>query len=500
MIEVRQKTLLSGPAIWMAGWLLLLAIVFHQPLISLVKVWHDSKTFNHGFMIFPLFGWFTWRARHQLLSVKPRISWLAALLGVLSVLVELLGAAAHINVLRHIALAGLLLFGVITFIGWRAAWKIWFPLSLLAFVPPLGEELVPAFQQITADFAVWMLQLTGIPVYRDGLYITIPTGHFEVAEACSGIRFFIACVFLGYLIACLRFSSVYKRAAFVAFSVALPVLANGFRVYGTIIVGHAIDMKYAAGVDHLVYGWFFFLLVILIQVAVGNRLGDSHHQLGSGDQPAADAGWQTHSWRLAFGAAIVPILLGFVLYKAISNDDNLAHTQVNAGKLLGMEVARGAKHLQPVLHNPSGTLGRTLYSGGKTITVFIGWYDQNLPDAELVSWQNRTYDFDKWSAVSTSYLDLPAGDESIQAAVLRLVDARGQRRALVYWYQVPGMRSYNSILIKLRQAINTLSGQARGGALITISIPVSSESDQALASLLERAGILTSISSTIEFK
>lgn len=486
--------------LWIAGWLLLLMGVFHAPLASLVTVWYESKTFNHGFLIFPLIGWFIWRARRRVAAAQPRVSWLAAILGMISAFVELLGMAANVNILQHMALAGMLLFGAVTFIGWRAAWVLWFPLSLLAFVPPLGEELVPLFQQITADLAVWMLQLTGVPVFREGLYITIPAGHFEVAEACSGIRFFVACVFLGYLFGCINFRSIPKRIVFVLFGIALPVVANGIRVYGTILVGHFIDMKYAGSADHLVYGWFFFLLVIGVLVLVGTRFSDIRQHDDQSETAAMNPAWRHHAWQKAFVLAALPAMIALVanLYEAARDD--AVQISIQTAGLPGTASQQAEKYLLPSLHNPSGSLTRTFIMNGKAATLFVGWYEHNHSDAELISWHNRLYDINQWAAVSSSTMILPLPAQHANAGVERLVSPRGQRRALIYWYDVPGLRSHSKIAVKLQQALNGLSGRSSGGALVALSIPVTRETDAELLSLLENNGILVPISSTIAFK
>jgi EpsI family protein len=48
--------------------------------------------------------------------------------------------------------------------------------------------------------------------------------------------------------------------------VAAPILANGVRVFGTIWIAHRTSSDFAVGVDHVVYGWFFFAFVIALVV------------------------------------------------------------------------------------------------------------------------------------------------------------------------------------------------------------------------------------------
>ena len=82
-----------------------------------------------------------------------------------------------------------------------------------------------------------------------------------MAEACSGVSFFIASFVIGSLYAYLNLVSAKRRLAFVAISLIFPILANIVRVYGIILIAYWTDMEHAAGADHLIYGWFFFARV-----------------------------------------------------------------------------------------------------------------------------------------------------------------------------------------------------------------------------------------------
>ncbi len=111
--------------------------------------------------------------------------------------------------------------------------------------------------------AVALTHASGVPAQIDGVFIDTPVGLFEVAEACSGAKFLIAMVALGTLVAHLCFASWKRRAAFMAAAVVVPVLANGVRAWGTIYIAQSQGLEFAAGFDHIVYGWVFFAIVIV---------------------------------------------------------------------------------------------------------------------------------------------------------------------------------------------------------------------------------------------
>ena len=105
----------------------------------------------------------------------------------------------------------------------------------------------------------------------DGILIDTPAGLFIVAEECSGVKFLIAMVALGILVAHTCFSSWHRRAWFLFACVVVPVIANGIRAWATIFIAQYVGAEAAGGFDHIVYGWFFFALVLALVLGVAWR-------------------------------------------------------------------------------------------------------------------------------------------------------------------------------------------------------------------------------------
>jgi exosortase A len=176
----------------------------------------------------------------------------------------LLASLASVLVVKQLALIFMIPVAICAIMGFRFTWAIAFPLAYLFFAVPVGESLIPPLIDFTANFTVSALQMTGIPVYREGNFFSIPSGNWSVVEACSGLRYLIASVTLGTLYAYLTYISWVKRLIFIIFSIIVPILANGLRAYLIVMTGHLSDMKLAVGVDHLIYGWVFFGFVMLL--------------------------------------------------------------------------------------------------------------------------------------------------------------------------------------------------------------------------------------------
>ena len=263
-------------------------LLMRSTVASMVTIWWRSETFNHCLFVVPIFMWLVWRKRHELSVAvpSPEARWLLLLLPL--GFLWLVGSVVGIQVVSQLALVLIVCLSIWSILGTPTARLILFPITFLLFAAPFGDELLPVMMDFTADFTVWAIGSLGIPVYREGLYFSLPTGNWSVVEACSGIRYLIASVVLGSLFAYLTFTSVWKRVVFMLFAIVIPIIANGLRAVMIVLLGHFSDMTVATGVDHLVYGWLFFGVVMFLLFVVGHWMqsGDAFPQPATAEQMA----------------------------------------------------------------------------------------------------------------------------------------------------------------------------------------------------------------------
>lgn len=251
-----------------------LIAVFAADWLAMFGQWWNSSTYNHILLIPPIIAWLIWQRRDALLAISPRpSSWGLWACG-LAALVWVLGAFAEFNLMRQAGAVALLPASVLLLLGPRVVAAALFPLGFMAFLVPFGDELVPALQLITAEITIALVRISAIPAMIDGVFIDTPAGLFEVAESCSGVKFLIAMIALGVLVCNLCFKSWKRRGAFMLLCLLAPILANGLRAWGTIFAAQYVGADRAAGIDHLIYGWIFFALVIAGVLAVSWRYFD----------------------------------------------------------------------------------------------------------------------------------------------------------------------------------------------------------------------------------
>ncbi|HEX2942038.1 MAG TPA: archaeosortase/exosortase family protein, partial [Rhodopila sp.] len=159
----------------------------------------------------------------------------------------------------------------------------------------------------------------GVPAYIDGYVIEIPQGTFYVAEACAGLRFLIASIAFGFLYALLMFRSPVRRGVFVLASMTVPIFANGLRAIGIVYLGYLLGSAQAAAADHILYGWLFFSLVILLLIALGLPFRQDDMPGEAEPQPGMkDSRRQPRQWGGMAAAVLAVIVLSALAPAAVA--------------------------------------------------------------------------------------------------------------------------------------------------------------------------------------
>lgn len=253
-----------------AAWLGLFWVTFEQ-WAQMAHQWWNIDTYSHILLIPPIVAWLAWNRMAELAKLVP-VGWLPGMAGViLGLLVWLAGTWQDINLIAQAGTVFAFQSAVFAVLGLRAGLLLVFPLGYMAFLVPFGDEIIPPLQFVTAEIATALTMWSGIDTVADGILIDTPAGLFIVAEECSGVKFLVAMVALGVLVAHTCFSSWNRRAWFLLACVVVPILANGIRAWATIFIAQYIGAEAAGSFDHIVYGWVFFGLVIAMVLGVAWR-------------------------------------------------------------------------------------------------------------------------------------------------------------------------------------------------------------------------------------
>jgi len=462
----------------LVGWVLFL---YRDTGVAMVTIWYRSETFTHAFLVPPISLWLIWRQRHLIAAKSPQPLFSVLVLAAGVAFAWLLGDLVAINAVTQLSLVTMLVLVVPAVLGLSITRLMIFPLVFLFFAVPIGEFVMPQLMEWTADFTVMALRLSGIPVYREGLQFVIPSGNWSVVEACSGVRYLLASLTVGTLFAYLNYQSTSRRVAFVLVSLVVPVLANWMRAYIIVMLGHLSDNKLAAGVDHLIYGWVFFGVVIMLMFIIGARWAEpdkvllpTASDLNLATAPASMA----RLWALAAGFAVL-VALPHVANRAIELSEDAVTVQLNAPEALApawQAVSSPAAKFKPAFENPSAEINASYTSQGRDVGLYLGYYQHQDYNRKLVSSSNVLVPSNDphWARVASGARAATVNGQPVQLRTAELrqsgLDLSGTQNRLLVWqvYWINGRLTSNDYLTKFYSAFYRLTGRGDDSAVLVL--------------------------------
>jgi len=470
------------------GILLILAGIFWPTLFSMIEVWDRSETFTHGYLIFPISAWLIWRKRDELARIQPRPDLRGLILLAAAGAGWLLADAGSVNVVAQYAFIAMLIAAVWTLLGWAFVWEAFFPLMFLFFAVPVGEFLIQPLMGVTADFTVTMLQATGIPVYREGTFFSIPSGDWSVVEGCSGLRYLIASVTLGVLYAYLTYRSWKRRLLFSIAAMIVPVFANSGRAYMIVMIAHLSDMKLALGIDHYIYGWVFFGIVMLLLFWVGSfwREDDQPEPAAASPTPSGMGGTQARSFLpVAFGvlavAGLWPAYAGWLGARPLPAMPQL-QVQAQGGWQPGEVFTAWVPHWL----GADRQLRQTYAQSGRKVLLELNYYVTQRQDAELIKSQNCMIRQKEplWSNVGETGTTVEIGGQPRQVRQAKMRGSDGQRLLVWQWNLINQRPVVNDQVAKLILALDRVRLKRDDGLSVLIATPYEEAEINAAAATL----------------
>lgn len=451
--------------------------LYRDTAAVMVEIWSRTGTFAHCFLVPPISAWLLWLRRADIAAQSPvPVPWLLLPMA-LAGLLWLLGDLAAVNSVSQLMMVTLIVLLVPAFAGWRATHAMLFPLGFLFFAVPIGEFAIPWMMVGTADFTVLALQLTGIPVYREGFQFIIPSGNWSVVQACSGVRYLMASLMVGTLFAYLNYRSMRRRWMFMGVALIVPIVANWLRAYFIVLIGHYSDNTLATGVDHLVYGWVFFGVVMMLMFVIGARWSEPDAAPVVASSDAAPAAARMH-WAMPVGTALVLALPVLALQALLAHEP---HTPPRLHEPVPSEArwmaATDAAPWTPSFEKPSDRLQRSYAAVGDSATspvgLYVGYYRQQDADSKLVGSSNRlVFPGDKdWTVdhVGARRVVPDAGVAlDIKTTHLRRPLSRNDPARMVVWqvYWVNGSYTTSDFLAKVYGALYRLLGRGDDAAVL----------------------------------
>ena len=445
---------------------LAIGVFFQAEIAAAVRTWIESTAYNHCALVIPIVLYLIWDRQSSLRGLAAAPMPTAALLALPAGIAWLIAERLGIMEGRQLAVVTLFEVLCLAMLGWRLWCALLGPLLYLYFLVPFGEFLTPKLQDITAWFIQQGIGYLGFPAYIDGYIIEIPEGTFFVAEACAGLRFLIASIAFGALYAILMYRSHVRRTIFIAVSIIVPIIANGFRALGIVWLGHILGSAEAAAADHIVYGWLFFSFVILMLTALGLPFREDADPVPATDSPMIPvAGGQRRGMAAGLFTAVLAAA-GPVIVMGLTTAATLPATALRPIDLSPACVAAG-----PAIPAPGG-LGPAVLQrvncAGLPLNVRVEVFSPRSTAAPINAERRRLTRLPDADDISEAPLTAEAGAAGDGWRLIR-ANKPAYLAAAAMW--IDGVPTLPGMAMRLHLARTSLTGLSQAPVLVTI-VPV----------------------------
>ena len=478
---IAVRAVAGGASVWAVLGLIVVAaaaaFLHWSAVFAAAATWTGSATYGYGMLVPPVAAFLIWQRRAALRQMTPRPWPWGLVLIAAAALLATAGRIVSALVVEQLAFVALLQAAALTVLGPAVFRQIVFPLLYLYLAVPLGDGLIAPLQEFTAAFAVGLLDALGVPVRLGGLLIHIPGASFHVAEACAGLRFLLASFALGVLLAALFFRNWWHRLAFVLVAIALPIVGNGLRAAGLVLIAHVSDLELARGVDHLTYGYLFTALLLAALVALAAMLGTPRRLAADHAGPPPSARIPRGRIVATAAAALLATALPALAARPAADACRAVESPAVPEIALPWTAGESPGAWRPAAANPDAEIRQGYRSDAGTADFYVAWYCAQREGAEAVSQAHRL------AGVILAQGRDRLGDDA-QIPVRRLqVRTGGENRLAYLWYWVGGRFTADPLAAKLLQAKAALLGGPEAAAVVVVSAPYDLEPSGARATI-----------------
>jgi EpsI family protein len=330
------------------------------------------------------------------------------------------------------------------------------------------------------------LRWSGVPVYREANLFIIPSGAWSVVEACSGIRYIIASVMIGTIYSALAYRSTRRRLMFMAAAILVPIVANWLRAYMIVMLGHLSNNKLAVGVDHIIYGWIFFGLVMLLLFWIGSFWQQDMPASAPAQPATASSSTGAASGtapRVLFVAAVAAIIAAGLWVPLEARIDRATDRITPSIPVIAGANGWNATQVpypdwKPRYRGYAAELRQAFSKDGRDVGLYIAYYRQQSKGSELITSGNQLVVPEDWKwkqmGSGSDRIEWAGQSERVDRADLTGLDSALQAYRL-YW--VGGAVTSSQYMAKALQAWSKLSGRGDDAALIVIYTPRRSRED-----------------------
>ena len=240
--------------------------------MELVGDWFRDGNYSHGFLVIPISIFLFYRLRKDLVFPAPtcRTGLVLFIFGSVGLIFGVAATEFFTTRLSLVlAVSGLALY----YLGNVNFKKVWFAFFFMIPIPAvIYYSATMPMQLFASKTTSSILQIIGVPSYREGNIIYLPAYTLEVSEACSGLRSLATLMALSALLGYLTLKGKVRPVILFLSAVPIAIAVNIFRLLFTAVGAYAISPRIAEDFLHELSGILVFVIALLLMIILSGLL------------------------------------------------------------------------------------------------------------------------------------------------------------------------------------------------------------------------------------
>jgi len=482
----------------------LLAGMYYSTLTWLVTKDWTREAYSYGYLIPFVVLYLIWMKRDELSSLPSLPSWKGLAPVAFGLIFFWLGDLSGEFFALYISF-WLVLVGICwVHLGWQKLKTIGFALVFILTMFPLPHfilnKVTLKLRLISSELGVAMMQLCGMPVYREGNIIDVGFTQLQVVDACSGLHSLISLMVLCLLLVYFFRAHFWKRAVLLISAVPLAVFANSMRITLTGILYKVWGPKIAEGFFHGFSGWLIFVFcipVLLLEMKILEKLppisspkeaqgskpeAQSKEEEAQGSKPKAqgnEAEVQISWLNARFVVVVILLAATAAISHGVEFRERIPITKpLNQFPLqVGEWSADGRQAMEQVFIDELDLSDYAIIdyrnSPGRQINFYVAYYESQSKGKSIHS-PETCLPGSGWifKQAGTIPVSLSSGDKRFMRVNRAFMEKDGHKQLVYYWFYQRGRILTNAYQLKIFALWDALTKHRTDGALVRLIAPV----------------------------
>jgi EpsI family protein len=468
--------------------LLLWGYAFAPTLRSMLIALNQSDFNQHGIFAAILLMGLIYSKRSVFSRISPSVGQFGLVLLLLLSALWIFALIANIELLQQICVLALIPAMFILSFGYKISKALFFPLSYIFLLLPIGHIIIPNIQNWLLTNLVQIFAIFNFPVYWERQSIRTIYSVLDMTILSYGLNFSLVYLSIGFVYAYFITVAFWRRLIIAMLFVFGPI----FFVFGGIYVlvcYESVLSSIAMDPNMLVYySWGLISTGLFFSIICGLVL--RQHEPYSDSLTRVD--WQS-SWRYSNFKWLRPTVIAAVIFAIVPLVvENIQHnTWISYKEII---------YNHPVIPNWDGpikistsdwypnfsTSTKSVLSGYKKansiVKLFSAYYYTPMKSSSIMQAENVLYVKGEWKSIKVNHRMISSKFNK-EFEVIETILSNGSKHIIMWhWYYLSDMTATNKIMIPLLDAIRVLLNKGDDVGVIAIATDVTDdvESDRQL--------------------